>query len=310
MPDSKLQEVSLTDLLADEFDLKPRYNVGEDRYYRLLITYNNLDSQGMTASRAQFIGDFRRHVDSVDATAKAYETITWRNIFFRGGGPTGPYSEPVPLPWAEGYSYRFSAEDGYAEFPWEYQGIPRDALGWNFVLLTIDAHFEFDFLRSTRHGAIEKLRRIGDEVITPDSDQTFDVLFPPMVTDCRFHRRGYRTRFAGLTLICNKPCAVIEFAMATSPFRMTTEGLTLSEGAPAASEPIRAQVELSSTFAGTINITLEDASIDSGAFIEYVFSCPAEGDGSNRSAGAIRPEYKLGRITKQSFETGGNHFEL
>jgi len=267
------------DALRQEFDLRYRPKVGDESFYRLDIVYRTLEELGTYSAREGYRGDFKRAVDSVGSDGAVRETITWNNVCRReakGDEPFGPWEH---LGWADGFQYAFSAEDSYDDFHWNYEDFPKDQIGWFVLLLTVDAHFEFDFLRSTRHGAIERLRRLGDVVVAPDSNTPFWLGLPPIMDVPAFNKQNLRTTFEALTARNGHHCAQLRFQMDQSPFEMIAGGTT---------------IQASSTFEGTISVRLDDGSLEHGEFLEYVF----------QSIGTASPIYDISRIDEASYLKG------
>jgi hypothetical protein len=268
--------------LTDTFDLTYRPTVGELSYYSLDILYRSIGDAGSVAGVENYRGVFRRSVDDV-VPGRVSETITWRHIGRREGSGDSGLSPWDVIDWAEGFSYPFDAEAAYDDFHWGYDSFPRDdaswLVSWNVLLLTVDAHFEFDFLRSRRHGAIEQLRHVGDSVLTPDSDHPFWLGLPPVVDVPGFTKRNLRTTFVGLTVRDGTPCALLDFGMDVSPFQMTIAGTTL---------------DVSSIFRGTLHVRLDDGSLQYGEFDEVVM----------RKDAPVYPCYELRRVDEHAWENG------
>jgi hypothetical protein len=272
----------LPGLLAAPYDLSYRPRVGHTSYYRLDIVYRLLDTGGRVERRDHDRGDFRRVVEAVRADGRVEETVTWRNARRRVAEGDGPYGPPENLAYLDGFSYRFSAEESYEEFHWDFGSFPRDLGGYFSLLLVIDAHFEFDFLRSVHHGSIDRLRRVGDAVVPPDSDRPFDIMFPPNRLIPGFTRRDMRTTFAGLSTSGAEPCARLAFSMGMTPFEVITPG---------------GRAQCSTRFAGTITSRLSDGALEHGEFTEWVFN--QHGRGVCNS-----PVYEIRRIDRARYETG------
>jgi hypothetical protein len=266
------------DFLEATYDLSYRPKVGDTSYYRLDIVYRTLDGQGLTAKKENYRGDFRRAVQSVEGSGRVVEEITWQNVARREVEGDADFGPLEPIEWAQGFSYPFSAEDSYKDFHWGYDSFPRDLVGWNVLLLTVDAHFEFDFLRSSHHGAIEKLRRIGDAVVTPDSGTPFWLGLPPLVDVPAFNKQNLRNTFQALTHKLGAPCGVIAFDMDPSPFEMDFAGT---------------KVAVSSSFAGTLTVRLSDGALEHGEFLEFVFGMP--------DAVCVSPCYEIVRIDESEY---------
>lgn len=258
---AQVSRSSTKNLLMQEYDLVPKYKKGQKRYYRLVIVYKRVDQKGGVIEVTEHRGDIQRVVESVDANGKAYELITWKNIGERiatgDQGKFGPYKK---APWAEGFTYRFSAEDSYQDFHWNYKSFPQTREGYLTVILTVDAHFEFDYLRSKYHGGIEKLRRIGDEVDSPDNHQPFSLNFPPMVSNSRMQKNNVGLKFLGLTQVDGEPCAIVAHRQGPGHFSLDV----------AAGSNTSSSMAISSSFRGNLVVRLSDGSLVQGDFVEQV----------------------------------------
>ncbi|MGH2785555.1 MAG: hypothetical protein ACRDJ1_09850 [Actinomycetota bacterium] len=269
--------MSLDEFLDQEYDLSIRSKPGDTSYYRETVLYRHLNDRGLPLWRELYQGDLRRVVDSVDAEGAAHETITWKNVIRRFGNDEDPLGPAEPLTWADGYEYQFCVETPQPE--WSIEGWPNDLIGWGVHCLVIDAHYEYDFLRSTEHGAIGKLRRIGDVVAPPDDERPFPIHFGPFIEVPAFTKRNLRTRFTGLTRKNGEACGILAFDMDASPFHMFMQGN---------------RVDLTPRFSGTLTVRLDDGALEHGQFVEWVMT---EGK-------MISPVYEISRIEKSDYESG------
>jgi hypothetical protein len=288
-------ERSMKSLLSDEYDLRPKYKKGDKRYYRLVILYKRLEPSGKILSMMEHRGDIQRVVETVESNGKAYELITWKNVASREtpekSSTLGPWKKQS---WVEGFSYRFSAEDSHQKFHWNYQSFPKTMEGYLSLMLTVDAHFEFDYLRSSFHGAIEKLRRIGDEVEAPDSHLTFTIDFPPVVPSSHLQKRNVYTKFIGLTQINGEPCAILAHRQGPGEFSLnlaTSPTTTMSH-------------EITSSFWGNLMVRLSDGGLVHGDFIEHVRS-QANIPGQDKPIfGSTQAEYTIDEISAEAYIKG------
>jgi len=285
----------LSEALLREYHLKPKYRVGVKSHYRLTVTRNFLDNWGNVAQRNQWRGDFERLVKSVDAQGKAYEQITWQNVGYReAGGLETKYGSPQTLPLAEGFRYRFSAEDGYAAYPWDqYAGIPKTLIGYLFKELTVDAHFEFDFLRSSSHGAIEKLRHIGDVIRVPDNEQPFAINHPPVIMESHLQREQVYTSFLGLTEANGQPCALVDFRQGPQKFAWVRE----AEGGKEADE-------MKSWQYGVLQVRLEDGQLERGDFAERGMLKVTPPGAKEAQPAYVLSTFELEKITAEKYTEG------
>lgn len=290
----------LGEALRREYDLKPKYQAGAKRHYRLTVTRNFLDNWGNVAQRNQWRGNFERLVKSVDAQGKAYEQITWKNVGYReAGGLETKYAAPQTLPWAEGFRYRFSAEDGYVDYPWDrYAGIPKTLIGYLFKELTVDAHFEFDFLRSSSHGAIEKLRKVGDVVRVPDNEQPFALNHPPVFTESHLQREQVYTSFLGLTEANGQPCALVDFRQGPQKFRWLRQ-----------TEAGKEADEMTSWQYGVLQVRLEDGQLERGDFAERGMLKLVPPGSKEAQPAYVLDTFELERITAEEHAAGMKGWE-
>lgn len=273
-------------LLTREYDLSYRPQLGSPSFYVMDIVYRHAGPARQT-SVENYRGVFVRTPAAATSGGVA-ETVVWRHIGHREGPGPEEIGEWQRVEWADAFTYEFNAEQDYDDYHWSYDSFPRDAnwlVSWNVALLTLDAHFEFDFLRSRRHGAIDRLRRVGDSVLTPDSDRPFWLGFPPMVDVPAFTKRGLRSTFLGLARSGGEDCGVLGFAMDPSPFEMTVAGTT---------------TEASSSFRGTMHIRLTDGSLERGEFDECVV-------GANEY---VYPRYTIRQVDRMTWEQGGFAIDL
>lgn len=282
-------------VLTQEYDLLPKYKKGDRRYFSLVILYKRLDQMGKVTEVTEHRGDIQRVVESVEANGKAYEVITWKNVAERttsgDPGKFGPYKKS---PWAEGFTYRFSAEDSYQDFHWNYKSFPQTREGYLTMILTVDAHFEFDYLRSSSHGAIEKLQRIGDEVEAPDNHQPFTLNFPPFVPKSHMQKNNVGLKFLGLTQVNGEPCAIVAHRQGPGYF-----SVDFAAGPNAA-----ATMSITSSFWGNLFVRLSDGSLVHGDFIEQVRSQINIPGQEKPIYAATQAEYNIDEISREAYLRG------
>jgi len=292
---SSLSMAKLKSFLTQTYELKPKYKQGEVRYQRLVIVYNTLDPSGHIVNRHEMRGDLARRVESVLPDGKAYEQITWKNVASRyAQGATGAYGPSQPYTWAEGFSYRFSAEDPHDQFHWNYEKFPKNMAAYMVEIHTVDAHFEFDYLRSSYHGAIEKLQRIGDEVEAPDSHHPFTINFPPVVPNSHIDKKNVYTKFIGLTDAGGEPCAILAHRQGPGEF---WQDFVFSPG-----ETRRA--EITSTFAGNLYVRLSNGSLTHGDFVEWITTKIPGVTPDRPNYQYLRGDYNIDEISREEYLKG------
>lgn len=292
----------LRKVLEREYNLVPKFVKGQKRYYRLWMTIENLDAYGKLAGRSQWRGDLERFVTSVDPSGRAEEKITWKNVGFRawlmGKEQYGPHQ---PVPWADGFSYRFSLEDKYEDLKWDFSQIPKNMLGFVFVAaFQISAHVEIDFLRSRRHAAIQRLRHVGElHGDLPEEGQTFSLDFPPLFTNSKLQRQHVQVGFLGLTLAEGEPCALIDYRQGPQPFTWT-----MTMGPPMQPEPAAMNTALTSRQAGIFVVRLKDGTLVNGEFTEIAMSKVTPAAGGDSALSLTQGTWHIREIRDEDFERG------
>lgn len=283
------QGVTAQQTTERSYDLTPRYQKGQTSFYRFTQTAHFLSETGVLA-RTRQSADFKREVVEVREDGSAVERITWRHYAMATGpGRKGALSEPEHPPWAKDFSYLFSAEDSHKDFHWDYSAIPVTAMGDGFMTYTINAHFEFDFLRSRAHGAIDQLHRVGDSVLVPDTDHPFDIRLraTPQAWTCI--KRDHTLTFQGLSVCGGHPCAVLEF------WTWLDVVAHLGEGDQKVDRQGFTQ------FDGHLYVDLRDGSLWKGDFNEWV-TLPILG-ATGKEVSRLYVEYRIGRTTAEAFNT-------
>ena len=287
---------SFVGLASREYDLRPKPSPKAKNFYRLTTTIYFHDKLGDLLGRRQWRGDFERRQDPKSIGGPVRDLITWKNVGYRvaDGGFDVPFLPHTAPEWAQGFSYSFSPELGYEDFPWDhYSGIPKTLIGYQFKLHTVNAHFEFDFLRSSEHGALEKIRRVGDHVRVPDNGRVFSIDHPPVVVNSRFHRENVITTFLGFSQVNGEPCAVLEFRQ--GPQKFSWDRLT---------EPQKTEhTELTSRQYGLLFVRLTDGSLLRGDFSERGI-LRTKPQGGEEQPGYFVAIFELEKITLDEFRRG------
>jgi hypothetical protein len=304
-PQTAYQSQVLNNVLGQEYDLKATYVAGQKRHYRLWMTLESLDPWGNLQGRHQWRGDFEREVESVDTTGKAEEKITWKNVGFRSWDiAKGKYGAHQEIPWAENFSYSFSAEDAYDDIKWDYAGVPRDMAGVVFRAgFQVSAHFEFDFMRSSRHASIEKLRRVGDLLPhPPEEGQEFSLSFPSLMENSHLKRENVEVGFLGLTQVAGEPCAIIDYRQGPQRFWWDTRN---SQQPAFAGENVTAwHTEMTAWQHGQFVVRLKDGSLVHGEFTERQMSKLTPQGGGEPAPSYGRGIWSIREITAEDYAEG------
>ena len=252
----RVRETSVGDLLDRAFDLQHRPQPGDTSRYRMEARYCLLDEQGLVRHTDSYVGEFRRTCEPATTPGDTAEVITWTNIIRRWATEDQPFDAPEVIDWAEGYSYRFTSSMEFPELNAELldkaTAFPRDLVGWNVLLLAIDAHVEFDLPR-TPPANVRQLSRVGDEVaITFDGESVIE--FGPM--RAVFQAVNHVNRFAALTLDGGNLCGILESDIPDRvPLMMHMDGN---------------RMDGSSSLIRRLVIRAEDGALRRGSSIEYV----------------------------------------
>lgn len=267
------------------YSLTPRFRVGQKSAYRFVNRQFILsEGQGVVA-RVELSGDFERAVVEVKADGSAVERVTWRDFSSAfGQGRSGPLAKPEQPPWAKGFSYLLFAEDSHERFHWNYDSIPATSLGDQFMMHTVNAHFEFDFLRSRFHGGIDKLRRVGDRVKVPDTDRPFTIRLRALPLTMECIKRDHTMTFQGVAPCSGRKCAVLFF--------WTWLDVTSRSGAP----PNLLERSGFTQFDGYLLVDLEDGSLHYGYFNEWV-TLPTPG-ATGKELTRFYVEYEIERLAR------------
>ncbi len=247
--------------LAKEYDLSFKDKQGEVDYYKMRTVYYHGNFLGIIQNRDEYISSFKREVLKVDKDAHSVK-YTWKSCKSgHSAKPQGEITEWKTLSFSDGFTYQinFSLPD-YFLSTIDIEPIPKTMDGMKFWVIIMDAHAQFELLRTEPHGNISKLKKTGDRVTSPGAYQTGGWDFPPLITDSYFTNGGYETIFTGICLLEGKKCAVLEYINTDSTlggkFHMNPEWSF--------------DQEATSNFWGHIYVDLESGKLIKGDLYEYV----------------------------------------
>ncbi|MCC7358139.1 MAG: hypothetical protein IT317_01595 [Anaerolineales bacterium] len=137
--------------------------------YELTATYFTYDvSQGRVIRRDEVYGRFRRLPHE---SAKSADLFEWAEARLASADTRdAPLSGWRDLPYARGFRYVFDFEAAFETFPIDVSGLSRDPDSWFFYVHLLDAHNQFDILRTRRYGLAHSLRAPGDSVVRESSE--------------------------------------------------------------------------------------------------------------------------------------------
>ena len=281
-------------LLTKEYDLSLNDQEGDVDYFRMRTIYYHGDTIGTMKDRDEVLGTFQRDVLEVGEESFIAK-YTWKDVRV-GHSPTikEDITEWKPLSFAEGFTYEIDlCKPDFVLSTVDHTNIPKTLLGLRFWVKLMDAHAQFELLRTETHGSISQIKKIGDRVSTPGAHQQGGWDFPPMVTDSNFANGDYDTMFTGLSIIDGKTCAILEYINAdsrlNSKMQVTPKMLFDQDG--------------TSNFWGHIYVDLESGKLLKGDLYEYVI---VQIEGPPLSAPMRLFERRIvtiEKITREQYET-------
>jgi len=250
-----------SDDLAREYDLSFKDKQGAVDYYKMRTVYYHGNSLGIIQNRDEYISSFKREVLKVDKDAHLVK-YTWKSC--KSGHfakPQGEITEWKTLSFSDGFTYQINFSDpDYFLSTVDIEPIPKTMDGMKFWVIIMDAHAQFELLRTEHHGNISKLKKTGDRLTSPGAYQTGGWDFPPLITDSHFTNGGYETIFTGICLLEGKKCAVLEYINTDSTlggkFHMNPKWSF--------------DQEATSNFWGHIYVDLDSGKLIKGDLYEYV----------------------------------------
>jgi hypothetical protein len=252
---------SLQTQLARDYDLSLSDREGDVDFFRMRTIYYHGNHLGIMKDRDEVWGDFQREV--LKSSRESFIVkCTWKDVRL-GHSPSleDEITEWNPLSFAEGFSYEIDlCIPDFVLASVDHSKIPKTLVGMKFWVKLMDAHAQFELLRTETHGRISQIKKIGDKVSNPGAHQEGGWDFPPLVTDSNFANGDYDTMFTGLGMIDGKTCAVLEYINAdsrlSSKMQVTPKMYFDQDG--------------TSNFWGHIYVDLESGKLLKGDLYEYV----------------------------------------
>jgi len=253
------QGETVIDLNA-EYDLSLRETSGDVSYYKMRTVYYHGNSMGITHSKDELIATFERKAIAVEKGMHQVE-FTWKRA--KIGYQTDHRKEVSKwnvLPYAEGFAYRLDFEN--LRFPGQvdFSPIPSSLEGMKFMVNILDAHAQFDLLRTEPAGGISRLKKTGDKISNPGAGASTAWDFNTFIQDSDFTNGTYDTMFTGLCMAEGKRCAVLEYNNAESRISSKTQ----------ATPKMILEQEGTSNFWGRIFIDIDTGQFVKGDLYEYV----------------------------------------
>lgn len=252
-------QTSVVDLNA-EYDLALRDKPGDISHYRMRTVYYHGNALGITYSTEILIASFKREVKQVEEGVHLVEFTWTRAKIGTAKGLNENITEWKMLPYAEGFSY--SINFAAPNFPGgvDFSPLPNDLDGMKFMVNVLDAHAQFELLRTEPAGGISRIKKPGDRISNPGANQGGPWNFNTFIQDSDFANGEYDTLFTGLGMADGRACAVLEYINSESRIKNKTQ---------VTPEMVMEQ-ESTSNFWGHIYIDLETGKLLKGDLYEYV----------------------------------------
>ena len=246
--------------LDAEYDLSLREASGDVSYYKMKTVYYHGNSMGITGSKDELIATFKREAIAIEKDTYQVE-FTWKRA--KIGYQTKPSEEVSDwniLPYVEGFAYCLDFEN--LDFPGsvDFSPIPSTFDGMKFMVNILDAHAQFDLLRTESAGGISRIKKTGDTISNPGAGASTAWDFNTFIQDSDFTNGTYDTMFTGLCMAEGKRCAVLEYNNAESRLSSKTQ----------ATPKMIVEQEGTTNFWGRIYIDLDTGQLVKGDLYEYV----------------------------------------
>jgi len=247
--------------LAKEYDLSLKDEQDNVDYYQMRTIYYHGNDLGIIQNRDEYIASFKREVLKIDQDAHLVKYIWKSSKSGHSNKPQGEIAEWKALSFSDGFTYQINfLSPDYFLSSIDITPIPKDLVGMRFWVKIMDAHAQFELLRTEPHGAISKVKKIGDRIISPGANTTGGWDFPPLITDSHFTNGGYETIFTGICLLEGKKCAILEYINTDSILGCKTQ----------LNPNMAFEQKATSNFWGHIYVDLESGKLIKGDLYEYV----------------------------------------
>jgi len=282
-----------SDETAREYDLSFKDREGDVDYYKMRTVYYHGNAIGITQNRDELITAVKREVLQIlkDSHRVKY---TWANSKLgHANSLKGEIDDWKTLTFSDGFIYSLDLEN--MQFPEciDFGPLPKSMDGFRFMVNILDAHAQFELLRTEASGRISGLKRVGDRVVCPDAHQTAILDFPPFSTDSTFTNGDYDTVFIGIWNRDGKSLAVLEYNNSESKLSNTVnwnpEWAFIQRG--------------TSNFWGHVYIDLESGKLAKGDLFEYVVIEMSSKGLETPLRLFERRTIEIQKITKDEFET-------
>jgi hypothetical protein len=148
--------------LAKDYDLSLNDQEGDVDHFNMKTIYYHGNHLGIMKDRDEVWGTFQREVLKVSQESFVAK-YTWKDVRV-GHSPTikEEITDWKPLSFAEGFTYETDLFGVYFLETIDTTDIPKTLLGMRFWVKLMDAHAQFELLRTETHGSISQIKKIGD----------------------------------------------------------------------------------------------------------------------------------------------------
>lgn len=246
--------------LAAEYDLSLKEASGDVSYYKMRTVYYHGNSLGITQSKDELISTFKREAVKIEKGTHQVR-FTWKAAKIgHEKKPQEKVSNWKNLPYVAGYTYLLDFENLRFPSQIDFSSIPSTLQGMKFMVNILDAHAQFDLLRTESAGGISQIKRTGDKISNPGAGQSTAWDFNTFIQDSDFTNGEYDTMFTGICMANRKKCAILEYINTESRISSRTQ----------MTPKMTIEQEGISNFWGHIYINLETGSLVKGDLYEYV----------------------------------------
>lgn len=246
--------------LAAEYDLSFQEASGDVGYYKMRTVYYHGNSLGITHSREELISTFKREAVKIEKGIHLVK-FTWKEAKIgQDKKIQGEISNWKILPYVSGFTYLLDFENINFPDQIDFSPIPGTLQGMKFMVNILDAHAQFDLLRTQSAGGINRIKKTGDKISNPGAGQSTSWDFNAFIQDSDFTNGEYDTMFTGVCILDGKKCAVLEYINSESRLSSRTQ----------ITPKMIIEQEGTSNFWGHIFIDLETGNLVKGDLYEYV----------------------------------------
>jgi hypothetical protein len=197
-----------------------RYKIGETLHYRLERQNLSFKTDGSKFGEMKALAYFTRTRLPDDEQGRVKEKFTWQSFRWEQS-MTGFPAQVSNFKEAENFSLVLSVQDGAALEKLDFSRLPKTMDGVWFMIMVWDAVTFDGTTRPSKFFPFPESATVG--TVIEDSQESHEFLFeyPPLITNSKyiFSGKDY-SKIAGVTLVKDIPCAIVEFSQAENKVLM------------------------------------------------------------------------------------------